>query len=86
MKTTENNNLLVSCDEAKHICDKSQYGEATFIELIKLNIRYLYCKVTRAYVRRNIKLTKAIKKSEIQMVSTSIKNEMKKKLQEELTK
>ncbi len=84
MKTT--NNLLVSCDEAKHICDKNQYGEASFIEILKLNIRLIYCKVTRAYSKRNGKLTKAIKNSDVQTLSSSLKEQMKKQLQDELTK
>ncbi len=85
MKTTANK-LFVSCEEAKHICDKNQYGEASLIEIIKLNIRLLYCKVTRAYSKRNTKLTKTIKKSDIQIISLSKKEEMKKQLRKELTK
>ncbi|MCK8521621.1 hypothetical protein M0D21_08575 [Aquimarina sp. D1M17] len=84
MKTT--NKLLVSCEEAKHICDKNQYGEASLLEIIKLNIRLMYCKVTRAYSKRNTKLTKTIKKSEVQTISSSQKEEMKRRLQEELSK
>ncbi len=85
MKTTTNK-LFVSCEEAKHICDKNQYGEASLLEIIKLNIRLIYCKVTRAYSKRNTKLTKTMKKSDIQTISTSRKEEMKKQLQKELTK
>lgn len=84
MKTT--NKLFVSCEEAKHICDKNQYGEASLTEIIKLNIRLIYCKVTRAYSRRNGKLTKTIKNSEVQTISSSKKEEMKKLLQKELSK
>ncbi|MBQ4821501.1 hypothetical protein [Aquimarina sp. MMG016] len=84
MKTT--NKLLVSCEEAKHICDKNQYGEASITEIIKLNIRLMYCKVTRAYSKRNVKLTKTIKKSNIQTFSVSEKQAMKNRLQEELAK
>ncbi len=84
MKTT--NKLLVSCEEAKHICDKNQYGEASFIEIVKLNIRLVYCKVTRAYSKRNTKLTKTINKSNIQTIDQPEKEIMKKKLQKELSK
>ncbi len=82
MKTT--NKLFVSCEEAKHICDKNQYGEATLLELIKLNIRLAYCSVTRAYSKRNTKLTKTIKKSDIHTISPSHKEVMKKRLQKEI--
>ncbi len=84
MKTT--NKLFVSCEQAKHICDKNQYGEASVVEIIKLNIRLIYCKVTRAYSKRNTKLTKTLKKSNIQSFSSSEKQVMKQRLQEELTK
>ena len=84
MNTT--NKLFVSCEEAKHICDKNQYGEASIIEIIKLNIRLVYCKVTRAYTKRNSKLTKTIKKSKVQVMSPKDKEELKDRLKKELSK
>ncbi|WP_299258039.1 hypothetical protein [uncultured Aquimarina sp.] len=84
MKTS--NNLSISCEEAKYICDKNQYGEASVMEIIKLNIRLMYCKVTRAYSKRNSKLTKAIKKSKVQVIEASKKEEMKEQLRKELAK
>ncbi|MEM6515398.1 MAG: hypothetical protein AAF688_04390 [Bacteroidota bacterium] len=61
--------LFISCEEAHHICDKSQYGEATGWERIKLGIRLSWCKITRAYTRKNNALTEAIKKSEVRALS-----------------
>ncbi|MBQ4803408.1 hypothetical protein J8L88_11160 [Aquimarina sp. MMG015] len=84
MKTS--NNLFVSCEQAKYICDKNQYGEASIMEIIKLNIRLIYCKVTRAYSKRNTKLTKTISKSNVQVIETSVKEEMKQALQKKLAK
>ncbi|MFD2564968.1 hypothetical protein [Aquimarina rubra] len=84
MKTS--NSLLVSCEQAKLICDKNQYGEASLMEIIKLNIRLLYCKVTRVYSKRNTKLTKTIKKSNLQVIEVARKEEMKEQLQKELAK
>ncbi|WP_298542973.1 hypothetical protein [uncultured Aquimarina sp.] len=84
MKTS--NSLLVSCEEAKFICDKNQYGEASIMEIIKLNIRLMYCTVTRAYSKRNNKLTKAIKKSNLQIIEPSKKEQMKEQLRQELSK
>ncbi|MEW7292268.1 hypothetical protein [Aquimarina sp. 2304DJ70-9] len=80
------NKLFVSCEEAKYICDKNQYGEASALEIVKLNIRLIYCKVTRAYSKRNTKLTKAIKKSDIHIISLPQKESMKQRLREELAK
>lgn len=84
MKT--DNGLLVSCEEAKFICDKNQYGEASLLEVVKLNIRLIYCKATRAYSKKNTKLTKTIKKGNLQIMDTSKKKEMKEKLLEKLAK
>ncbi|GAA0724656.1 hypothetical protein [Aquimarina litoralis] len=82
MKTS--NSLFVSCEQAKFICDKNQYGEASFLEIIKLNIRLVYCKVTRAYSKRNTKLTKTIKNSNVQVMETSMKEKMKEQLRKKL--
>ncbi|MBW1296733.1 hypothetical protein [Aquimarina litoralis] len=82
MKTS--NSLFVSCEQAKYICDKNQYGEASFMEIIKLNIRLIYCKVTRAYSKRNTKLTKAMKKSNVQVLESSMKEKMKEQLRKKL--
>ena len=38
--------LFISCEEAHHICDKNQYGEATAWERFKLGIRLSWCKIT----------------------------------------
>lgn len=70
--------LFISCEEAQHICDKSQYGEATTWERIKLGIRLSWCKVSQAYTKRNKNLTKAIEKSKIEY----LKEEEKKALQQ----
>ena len=88
------NSLFVSSKEAQFICDKNQYGEASFIETLKLNIRWVYCKVTRTYVKRNTRLTKAIKKSNIRettesnvkVIQLSKKEYMKEQLRKELSK
>lgn len=76
--------LFISCDEAKHICDKAQYNEASFWEKLKLNIRYLWCHVTKSYVNRNKKLTKAVTSSRIECLKNSEKLQLKKALQEKL--
>ena len=31
----------ITCDEATTICDKSQYGKATILEIIKLKFHFL---------------------------------------------
>ncbi|MDY8134493.1 hypothetical protein [Aquimarina sp. 2201CG5-10] len=83
MKTTDKK-LFISHEEAKHICDKNQYGEASFVELIKLNIRLLYCRLSRAYTKRNTKLTKAMGDPQVQTICAADKELMKKELQKKM--
>lgn len=78
--------LFISCDEAKHICDKAQYNEATPCEKFKLKFRYIWCRITRSYVNRNIKLTQAIKSSQVRCLNNSEKHHLQQNLQEELKK
>ncbi len=79
------NILFISCDEAKHICDKSQYGEASFWEKVKLNLRLSWCRVTQAYTKKNRKLTDLMNQANGTAMNTNSKDEMRKKLQEKLS-
>ncbi len=56
------NKLFISCDEATTICTKNQYKEASFFELIKLNIHLLRCKICGLYSKQNGKLTEMCNK------------------------
>ncbi|WP_040396265.1 hypothetical protein [Aquimarina agarilytica] len=61
----KNYKLFVPCEEAQHVCDKSQYNEATLLEKIKLSIHLVFCKVCQKYTSNNRKLTKAMKNSDV---------------------
>ncbi|MEP2935822.1 MAG: hypothetical protein ABJM06_14585 [Gilvibacter sp.] len=78
--------LKVKCQEANHICDKSQYKEATFWEKVKLNIHLLYCRACRKYTANNAKLTKAVKDPKVNCMPEKEKTAIKKQLAEELSK
>ncbi|WP_250432994.1 hypothetical protein [Hanstruepera flava] len=78
--------LFISCEEAKHICDKSQYNEATLWEKIELNIRYTWCKFTRAYVKKNRQLSSMVKKSKVDCLKNNEREVLKKTFEKELTK
>lgn len=80
------NFLFISCEEAKHICDKSQYGEATGWELIKLTIRLTWCRVTKAYSKKNSKLSDVIEHAEVDCLKKDERNKLKKQFEEELAK
>ena len=54
--------MKLTCDEATSICDKSQYKEATFWEIIKLNIHLFLCKKCGLYSKQNSIMTTCYKK------------------------
>ncbi|MCT4629827.1 hypothetical protein [Winogradskyella sp.] len=78
--------LFISCEEAKHICDKTQYGEATGWERIKLGLRLSWCKITRAYSNKNNKLTEVLENTEVNCLKNDERNTLKKQFEEELAK
>ncbi|MGY0391784.1 hypothetical protein ACW5R3_04360 [Bizionia sp. KMM 8389] len=80
------NHLFISCEEAQHICDKSQYNEATGWEKFKLMLRYGYCRVTRSYVKKNAKLSNSIESSNINCLKTNERLEIKSEFEKELSK
>ncbi|MBR9757725.1 MAG: hypothetical protein GYB39_06555 [Algicola sp.] len=78
--------LFISCDEAKLICDKAQYKEASFLEKVKLNFRYVWCRITRTYVCKNKKLTQAIERSQLNCLNTSEKQNLQQQFKQALKK
>lgn len=77
--------LFISCEQAKHICDKAQYHEASLWEKIELNIRYTWCRFTRAYVKKNKQLTTVIQKSRIDCLQNNEREVLKNEFEKELT-
>ena len=69
--------VIIPCDDANHVCDKTQYKEATLWEKIKLNIHLIYCRACRKYTENNTKLTKVLKKSEVECLDEKCKESMK---------
>lgn len=69
--------IKVPCKEAHHVCDKSQYNEASLWEKIKLSIHLLYCKACRKYTNNNKKLSTTIKKSKVECMDKKRKECMK---------
>mgnify|MGYP000038252272 FL=1 len=53
--------LKITCDEATTICDKNQYGEASLMDKVKLNIHFIRCKICFKYTKQNLTLTKLYK-------------------------
>ena len=76
--------LFISCEEAKYICDKSQYGETSTWERFKLSLRLSWCHITRYYSRKNNKLTDAVQKAEVNCLKTDEKTKIKEQFEKEL--
>mmetsp|Transcript_14572 Transcript_14572/g.21895 ORF Transcript_14572/g.21895 Transcript_14572/m.21895 type:complete len:82 (-) Transcript_14572:131-376(-) len=77
--------VKLECRDAEHICDKNQYKEAGFWEKMRLTLHMAYCSACRKYTLRNTKLTKAIQSPQVQTVSQSEKEALKKKLEQQLS-
>jgi len=78
--------LKITCDEATTICDKSQYGKATIMEIIKLRIHFLGCKICALYTKQNTLLSKILNLNkggnEICKMTEEEKELLRKKLEE----
>ena len=77
--------IFISCEKASHVCDKSQYEEASFWEKIKLNLHLIYCKACRKYSNKNSKLTKLMTNKTVAM-DNSAKENLKTTFEKELEK
>ena len=78
------NNIFLSCDEANHTCDKTQYNNATLWEKIKLNIHLIRCRACREYTKNNARLTKLMKNKKVEVMPTSEKNNLQKAFEQKL--
>lgn len=78
--------IKLSCQEANHVCDKTQYKEASLWEKIKLNIHLLYCRACRKYTARNSKLTQLIKSDKVEALDISAKEKIQATFEKELAK
>lgn len=72
--------MKISCEQAAEICNKSQYREASLIEIIKLKYHIFICKTCKQFTTKNTKLTKLCNESKLQMLSEEEKAKMKAEL------
>lgn len=78
----------ISCEQANVICNKSQYGEATFKEKIMLSLHLLTCKFCALYAKQNNTITQIFKnkakncKGEMFFLTNEEKQRIKDKLKE----
>jgi len=71
---------MISCEQARNICDKAQYDEAPLKDKIKLNLHLMWCKECSGYTRKNQALTSLCERAGLNSLSESEKEEMRKHL------
>ncbi len=76
--------MKISCEEASHICNKSQYKEASFWEILKLKFHILYCKSCAMFTRKNTELTSLCERANLHSLPESDKEVMKEALKKQL--
>ena len=83
---TKKKSIFISCDDANHTCDKTQYNEATFWEKVKLTVHLIYCRACRKYTKNNKKLTTLVKDPQVDCLNGTEKKVMKSTFEKELVK
>ncbi len=73
---------MISCEEARIICHKTQYKDASFLEVLKLKWHLFICKACAAFSRKNTKLTTLCEEATLHTLSDREKGEMKQRLSE----
>ncbi|SNZ01543.1 hypothetical protein [Flagellimonas pacifica] len=76
--------MKISCEEASTICNKSQYKEAGFWEIMKLKLHILMCKTCAKFTKQNTALTSLCERAGLNTLSESDKEAMKKDLEKHL--
>ena len=75
---------MITCEEAAHICNRKQYKEASWKERVQLFLHILICKTCASFSKKNTQLTSLCDEANLQSLSSRDKENMKKKLQEEI--
>ena len=75
---------MISCEEARIICHKTQYNDASFFEVLKLKFHLFICKACSAFSRKNTKLTTLCEEATLRNLSDKDKLKMKQRIQEKL--
>jgi len=74
------------CKETNHKCDKHQYGELKFFEMLLMKFHLFLCQPCREYSKRNKQLTDTINSVELHLLPDEEKAKLKSKLQAEIRK
>ena len=70
------NIIKTACQNANHVCDKTQYKEATLLEKVKLSLHLILCRACKKYSSNNQKLSKVIKDSKVECLNYKEKEDL----------
>jgi glutamate synthase domain-containing protein 2 len=76
--------IMINCDEASTICDKSQYCEASFFDKIRLQMHLFLCKKCGLYSEQNKMMSKIFNTHLVNHHHSGLTEEAKAELKEEL--
>jgi len=71
---------MVSCEKATLICNKAQYGEASFVDILRMKLHHLICKTCAKHSSCNTQLTSLCQKAKLRHLSQAEKDKMKETL------
>ncbi|MFS4416586.1 hypothetical protein [Maribacter sp. 2307ULW6-5] len=69
--------MMISCEKATLICNKTQYGEASFLDILKLRYHLYRCQNCAKATERNTKLTTLCEKAKLYSLKEEDKEKMK---------
>lgn len=75
---------MIFCEKAARICDKAQYNEATFFEVLLLKFHLTMCKACTKHSKKNGQLTSLCTNTKLHALSELDKKKLKEKLKESL--
>lgn len=76
--------MMISCEEAADICNKSQYNEATTWQIIKFKFHVAICKTCALFTKKNTQLTRLCQKADLKSLAKEEKEAMKKEFEKQL--
>jgi len=71
-----------SRERAKELCTKSQYGEATWWDILQLKVYLVFFKECAEFSDKNTKLTALCEKANLHVMSEEEKEAMKERLKD----
>jgi hypothetical protein len=75
---------MILCNKVGRICDKAQYNEATFFEILLLKFHLTLCNVCAKHSKKNGELTHLCSKANLKVLSKRDKTRMKDRLKREV--